>query len=186
MPETDGQLYRRYLTEADEEALKSLYIKYKKNLTLFLYEMVQNMDDAEELMMDTFAILASGTARYRSREDAGFKTWLYAVAKNQARMFLRRNRRGVELHEVQVETAGAEEPEKELLLTERNAQLYKALKGLDKDYRQVLFLLYFEELKPEEISRIMKKSIKQVYNLTARGKTALKASLERMGYTWEL
>lgn len=185
MPETDAQLYRQYLTEGDEDALKSLYIKYKENLILFLYGMVQNMDDAEELMMDTFAVLASGTARYKSREDASFKTWLYAIAKNQARMFLRRQKKGVDMNEVQVEKA-EEEPEKELILTERNVQLYKALKGLDEEYRQVLFLLYFEELKPQEISRIMKKSIKQVYNLTARGKKALKATLERMGYTWEL
>ncbi|MCR5419317.1 MAG: sigma-70 family RNA polymerase sigma factor [Lachnospiraceae bacterium] len=185
----DGQLYIRYLKEEDDDALGILYEKYRESLILFLYGIVGNMEDAEELMMDTFAVLASGTVRYQLRKDALFKTWLYAIAQNKARMFLRKARKylpagdeGV-AEQLKDEKAG---PEELLLKNERYASLYRALDSIPAEYRQVLYLMFFEELKSEQIARILKKTTKQVYNLSARGKTALKGALERMGYTWDL
>lgn len=193
MPETDGQLYIKYVKDNDKEAFRYIYEKYRDSLILFLNGIVGNIDDAEELMMDTFAILSSKTVRYKEKEEAGFKTWLYAIAKNRAKMFLRKHKtmfslpeedemNSVELPEQNSDTS----PEESLIKEERNQELYTALESLDSDTRQVLYLMYFEDLKPPEISRIMKKNIKQIYNLTARGKTALKSTLERMGYSWDM
>ena len=39
----------------------------------------------------------------------------------------------------------------------------------------------FEDMKPEQICRIIRKNIKQTYNLLARGKEALRLAYERMG-----
>ncbi len=193
MPETDGQLYIKYLKENDTEAFRQIYEKYRDSLILFLKGIVGNVDDAEELMMDTFAILSSKTVRYKEKEEAGFKTWLYSIAKNRAKMFLRKHKTTYQL--LQDDEMNSEElsdenpdasPEESLVKEERNKELYKALESLDSDTRQVIYLIYFEDLKPQEISRIMKKNIKQIYNLTARGKTALKDTLERMGYSWDM
>ena len=144
-------------------------------------------------MMDTFAILSSKTDRYREKEEAGFKTWLYAIAKNRAKMFLRKHKTMFSLPEDDemnseelAEGSADVSPEESLIKEEQNRELYTALESLDSDTRQVLYLMYFEDLKPPEISRIMKKNIKQIYNLTARGKTALKSTLERMGYKWDM
>jgi RNA polymerase sigma-70 factor (ECF subfamily) len=60
------------------------------------------------------------------------------------------------------------------------------LKVIDVDYRQALYLQYFEEMKPEQISRIIKKNIKQTYNLLARGKESLRAAYEKMGISWDM
>lgn len=193
MPETDGQLYIKYLKENDTEAFRVIYEKYRDSLILFLNGIVGNIDDAEELMMDTFAILSSKTVRYKEKEEAGFKTWLYAIAKNRAKMFLRKHKtmfqlpeddemNSEELTEGNVEAS----PEESLITREENKELYSALDSLDSETRQVIYLIYFEDLKPSEISRIMKMNIKKIYNLTARGKTALKDTLERMGYTWDM
>ena len=193
MPETDGQLYIKYLKENDTEAFRVIYEKYRDSLILFLNGIVGNIDDAEELMMDTFAILSSKTVRYKEKEEAGFKTWLYAIAKNRAKMFLRKHKttfqlpeddemNSEELTEGNVEAS----PEESLITKEENKELYSALDSLDSETRQVIYLIYFEDLKPSEISRIMKMNIKKIYNLTARGKTALKDTLERMGYTWDM
>ena len=92
MQVTDGQLYIRFLNSNDEDAFRVLYEKYNDSLVLFLNGIIGNTDDDEELMMDTFAVLYSGTARYKERDDASFKTWLFGVAKNQARMFLRKHK----------------------------------------------------------------------------------------------
>lgn len=43
----------------------------------------------------------------------------------------------------------------------------------------MLYLRYFEELSPQEIAQVMRKTLKQVYNLSSRAKAALKNLLER-------
>jgi RNA polymerase sigma-70 factor (ECF subfamily) len=79
-----------------------------------------------------------------------------------------------------VEADSSFQPVAELLKNERDTQLYKAMKMIDSDYRQALFLLYFENMKPEQISRVIKKNIKQTYNILARGKESLRAAYERV------
>lgn len=185
---TDGQLYIRYVNDNDENAFRILFEKYRDSLFLFLNKIVFNEDDAEELMMDTFAILSSGTAKYKEKKNVSFKTWLYAIAKNQARMFLRKNKATFsEIDEDNITLNESEStPESSILEDERNSKLYIALNNLDNDSRQVLYLTYFENMTSGEISHVMKKNIKQIYNLTSRGKIALKKELEGMGYTWDI
>ncbi len=74
MPDTDGQLYIRFLNENDEEAVNCLFDRYNEGLMLFLYEIVGDREDAKELMMDTFAVLSSGRAHFKEIERSSFKT----------------------------------------------------------------------------------------------------------------
>ena len=190
MPDSDGLLFIRFMTNNDQNALEVLFKKYREGLVLFIYGFVQNADVAEELMMDTFAVLASGTAHYKESDDASFKTWLFAVAKNQALLYLRKQKiRFVSPEKDFLNNLEADanfQPVVAFLKNERNALLYRAMKTIDADYRQTLFLLYFEDMKPEQICRIIKKSIKQTYNLLARGKEALRVACERMGKSWDM
>lgn len=190
MPDNDGLLYTRFLTSGDQNALEVLFSKYRESLVLFIYGFVQNIDIAEELMMDTFAVLVSGVARYKEKDNALFKTWLFAVAKNQAFLHLRKQRIWFVSLEKEfldnMEADASTQPIAVLLKTERDAQLYRSLKVIDANYRQALYLQYFEDMKPEQISRIIKKNIKQTYNLLARGKEALRAIYAKMGHSWDI
>jgi RNA polymerase sigma-70 factor (ECF subfamily) len=190
MPDSDGLLYIRFQTSGDQNALEVLFNKYKEGLLLFIYGFVRNVDVAEELMMDTFAILVSGVARYKESDNALFKTWLFAVAKNQALLYLRKRKFwfvSVEKDFLDnVEADADSQPIEILLKNKRESQLYQSLKSIDANYRQALYLQYFENMKPEQISRIIKKNIKQTYNLLARGKEALRTAYERMGYPWDI
>lgn len=56
--------------------------------------------------------------------------------------------------------------------------MLSAMEKLEPDYRQSLFLMYFEDMSYEQISKVMSKSIKQVTNLVYRGKKALRKILE--------
>ena len=79
----------------------------------------------------------------------------------------------------------ADQPEAVLIQSETKRELFSALEKIDPQYRQVLYLMFFENLKPEQISKVIKKSVKQTYNLSARGKASLRKELERMGSSWE-
>ena len=72
------------------------------------------------------------------------------------------------------------------MINETNSYIYKALDSLNENYRQILFLLFFEQMKPPEVARIMGINIKNVYNLTTRAKEALQQTLDRMGYSWDI
>ncbi|MBQ8138058.1 MAG: sigma-70 family RNA polymerase sigma factor [Lachnospiraceae bacterium] len=177
----DEIIYSRFLKEQDETLLAELLDRHGQSLVLFLNGMVQNMEDAEELMLDSFAVIASGTVHYTVRKDSTFKTWLFAIARNKAKMLLRKRKFVFTSIDEEV-LADKNLPESEVFDKEERKELYKALSEINKDYRQVLYLTYFEDMKPEEIARVLNKSIKQIYNLTARGREALKTVLLRNGF----
>ena len=177
MHRSDEELYRVYLAEGSEDALRELLVRHRESLTLFLYGYVRNMDDAEELMLDAFAAAAARTSLWAGRSS--FRTWLFAIGRNLALRQLKR-RKGPPPVSEEV----GESPELELLRAERSRQLYEALERLNPDYRQALYLIYFEDMSSEEAAKVMGKSRKQVYNLTERGKKALRAELEEMGFDY--
>lgn len=175
---SDEELYGVYLAEGSEDALRELLLRHRESLTLFLFGYVRNMDDAEELMLDAFAVAAARTSAYSGRSS--FRTWLFGIGRHLALRQLKRRREPFQPEQGEI----GESPELELMRTERNRQLYEAMGRLQPDYRQALYLLYFEGMEAEEVSRVMGKTRKQVYNLTERGKKALRAELERMGFDY--
>ena len=56
--DSDEKLYMRFLEKRDSDDLRVLLERYNESLTLFLYGFVKDMDDAEELMLDAFAVAA--------------------------------------------------------------------------------------------------------------------------------
>lgn len=180
--ETDELIYSRYLADHDEADFRILLERHRESLVLFLMNYVHNIDDAEEIMLDAFAEAAAG-ARFSGKSS--FKTWLFSIGKNMALARTRKRRfffSSVEEEEIDIEDDSSEPPDMEIFKEERKQHLYKALNSLNKEYRQILILLYFEEMSHEEVERVMGKNRKQIYNLAERSKKALKEELERMGF----
>ena len=188
--EKDEDVYRRFLAERSENDLRILLERHRESLLLFLLGYVGNEEDAEELMMDAFAVIASGTSAFSGRSS--FKTWLFGIARNQAKMFLRKKKGFFLSLEDMLEKAQTEyivskksdAPELNLLKKDQKKELYTAIEALPAGYRQVLYLIYFEEMSADDVASIMGKTKKQVYNMTERGRKALKETLERMGFDY--
>ena len=183
MTETDEILYSRFMDKGDEAALGVLMDRHKESLTLFLYGYVHNMEDAEDLMLESFAVSVTGRSRYMERGEGSFKTWLFTVGRNQAVSLLRKKKR-IFLPLDEEMGSSEDAPDLGLLKEESNRQLYEAMLMLNLDYRQVLYLLYIEQLSHEEIAAVMRKNRKQIYNLAARGRVALREQLEKMGFDY--
>ena len=135
----DEIIYSRFLKEQDETLLAELLDRHGQSLVLFLNGMVQSMEDAEELMLDSFAVIASGTVHYTVRKDSTFKTWLFAIARNKAKMLLRKRKFVFTSIDEEI-LADNNLPEPEFFDKEERKELYKALSEINKDYRQVLYL----------------------------------------------
>ena len=147
----------------EEKVMEKIREKKEASLSdgakLVLAELSERPHDAEELMLDAFAVAASGTSRFSMKSS--FKTWLFAIGRNLAMKHLRKNR---------------------IDAVPLNEALYRALEQLSPEYRQALYLIYFEDMDNESAAKVMGKNRKQFYNLTSRGKAALKGILERMGF----
>ncbi len=181
MRETDETIYFRFLNGRNEDDLRTLLERHRESLTLFINGIVHNLEDAEEIMLDAFAAAASGTSRFSGKSS--FRTWLFAIGRKLAAGRVRRRRLSPGVAgDPADENATAHDVE--LLRLEQNESLYLALSRLNGDYRQVLYLLYFEEMSHEEAARVMGKSLRQTYNLAHRGRLALRDTLERMGFEY--
>ena len=178
--ETDEVIYRRFMDSGDEDDLRVLLERHRESFTLFLYGYMHSLEDAEELMLDAFAVAVSGTARFSGRSS--FKTWLFGIGRNLARKRLRDQRPWTEELRGGTPSVTQPAPEAELIHGERQRHLYAALEKLPADYRQALYLLFFEDMSCEEAAQVMGKSKKQVYNLSFRGKQTLKDILEKTGF----
>ena len=170
------EIYLRYITECDDRDLEALLLAYREGLHLFLLSYVKNEEDAEDLLMDTFAKLAVDKPAFEARRQGSFKSWLYAIARNNALMHIRRCKmEAVPLDEGIV--SEEDTPESALLRDEENRQLYRALSALKPEYRRALMLAYIEGLTHEEIAKAMGIKLRQLYNLLDRGKKALRKRL---------
>ena len=127
----------------------------------------------------------SGEAAFQ--EKYRFKTWLYTIARNVAVDYLRHQAKSAPLpyEEAAAGLADERDLEQSFLREEQKISVRQALKKLPPDYRQTLWLLFFEELSPAEAGRVLKKSPRQMKNLVYRAKGALKSELEKEGFEYE-
>ncbi len=179
----DADRYRRFLNGDDDELIV-IIDTYYQGLSLYLNSIVKNICEAEEIMQETFVKLAVKKPKFNGKSS--FKTWLYAIARNQAFSYLRERSRYTdnsidEAFQLSDET----DIEQHYLIEERKIQLHTAMKKLNPEYAQVLYLKYFENFDTASIARIMKKSKRQIGDLTYRAKNALKHELERIGFVYE-
>ncbi len=72
----------------DDDAFEILYRRYEKSLLNFLYRVVKNAAEAENLCQETFFRIVRAKKKYVA--TAQFKTWLYHIAYNLCRDRLRR------------------------------------------------------------------------------------------------
>ena len=176
--------YRRFLN-GDESGFAELIEMYARNLIFFINGFVGNVTVSEDLTEDTFCDLVFYKNRFEGKSS--FKTYLFSIARNKAVDYIKKNSKVGLLSDNEWETqpGGVEELEGTVLRNERKYQINQALKVINKDYRLVLHLLYFEDMTHEQASQILKKSKNQIYDLVYRAKQALKIAMEKEGFIYE-
>ncbi len=176
--------YRRFM-QGDSAALEELVRLYSDELVRYAFLYVRNADTAEDIMEDTFAALIVKKRKFDGTYS--FKSYLYAIARNKCMDFLRsKHRKNLPLDEIEtVLPPAADDTERALLQRERDRVVYKGLQSLPPQYRDVLYLTYFDGFSLEEARRILGKSRKQMYNLLSRARLSLKDILIQEGIGYE-
>ena len=176
--------YRRFL-EGDDDGIGEIVRDYKDGLILYLHSLVNDLYVAEDLAEDTFFRLMIRKPKYLGKSS--FKSWLYAIGRHVAIDYIRKNSR-IESTPIDcLENVLPDEMDLEAsyIREERRIMIHRSLKNLSADYRQIIWLIFFESCSPEEAGRIMKKSKRQIRNLLYRAKNSLKAELLKEGFHYE-
>ena len=175
--------YRRFL-DGDDNGFIEIIKDYKDGLILYINNFTENIFIAEDLAEDTFVKIVTKKPRFSGKSS--FKTWLYAIGRNVALDHLRRHKTTVvsfdELPEIREET---ESLEAEYIKKEDAKELHKALEKLNPQYRQILWLVYFENFSNREAALVMKKTVRNVESLLYRAKQSLKTELNKEGFVYE-
>lgn len=176
--------YRRFL-EGDENGIIEIIRDYKDGLILYLNGFTQNVCIAEELMEETFVRLVVKKPKFSARYS--FKTWLYTIGRNVAIDYLRRNSKLVNMSDEEIQNMLSEEEsiEQSYIQEEEKIAVHRAMSKLNAEYRQVLYLMFFEDFSTEQIAAVMKKSNRQIGNLIYRAKMSLKSELNKEGFVYE-
>lgn len=181
----DRKLIEDYLA-GDSEALATLI---QHNLTLvyrFVFRMVSDHQEAEEVTQDTFVKVWRNAKKYNPEQS--FRTWLLSIAHNTAIDLLRKRRsfvfsdfdtddgKGMSMEESIVDPEPL--PMEILMRAEEKMLLEGALAQLSLVHREVLILHYQEQLTFNEIGVILNKPLNTVKSHHRRGLAALRKILE--------
>ncbi len=173
--------YRRFI-EGDKDSFTELVAEYWDGLTLYLSGFTENFAEAEEIAEETFLKIYIEKPIFS--EKSSFKTWIFSVGRNTASHIIRKRHKNASIDDF-YDISDKIDIEKNHIRSEYRKLIHDQLRKLNSDYRQVLYLVYFENFSNTETAEIMNKSERQVRNLLYRAKGALKSLLEKEGFEYE-
>ena len=146
--------YSRFL-DGDKSGMEEIVREYNSPLIFFINGYVKNLAVAEDIAADTFCKVF--IKKRRLADTTGFKTWLYTIARNLALDWLKsaHKKRTVGLNDA--DGYSQADFDDTILKNEQAKALHSAIKEIKSDYREVIHLIYFDELSYKEAAKIMKK-----------------------------
>lgn len=166
------------IEEAKRQNLQFKIDQYGDMLFKICYLRLQNVQDAEDVVQETFYQYIRREAPFEGEEHE--KAWLIQVAMNACRKIWRsawmRHRTG---EEPDPKTPSSTEAvEEKMVRAEESRNLLHAVMLLPVKYRDVIHLFYYEEFTIKEIAEITGQKVSTVTSQLTRGRKLLKKSLK--------
>ncbi len=167
MERTDTELVEQ-ARRGDKEAFRELFERYQKKVMSLALGMVNNVDDAMEIVQDTFVKAYENLEGFKG--ESSFYTWLFRITVNRA-IDLRRHRRrnptvGLQdefgfpdsdepYDEVLADPEAKTDPVRQVESREIGTRVAEAISELTPYHKAVILLREIEGLSYEEISRVL-------------------------------
>ena len=166
----------------DMQAMEEIVRQYKNQVYNIAYGMLGSPEDAQDITQDVFVSVWEKIGQFRFRSK--FSTWLYRIAKNMSlNEKSRRTSRKTDVVEIDDSQAWVpvdhQTPEDEILASEQQQILHKALGQLKESYRTILVLREMEELSYEDLSAVLGCSIGRVKSRLYEARMQLRGILKR-------
>lgn len=176
------------LAEGHAAALNDLMGRHARRVFQFLYRMLGNEDDANDLAQESFVRVFQHCTRFRA--EARFSTWLYTIAGNLARNHHRWRARhpnvpldapgdhgGPSLGEAL--PAAEASPGEAAVNAERSAAVRRAVEALPDDLREAVILCEWQDLPVGEAAVVLHTTPKAVESRLYRARQRLREQLAR-------
>lgn len=187
-PDPDAALMLR-VKRGDRVAFEELIAKYQQPVLNFVYRLLPDASEAEDLAQGVFVQVWKSAARYQP--SAKFSTWLFTIARNLClNEFRRRSRHPAESLDAPAH-ANTDEPRghgledgrataapDKLLRGELEAKVAEAVAALPENQRTALVLWQRDELAYEDIAEVLDCSLSAVKSLIHRARETLRARLK--------
>ena len=183
MPRTmDDDALMIRTAEGEEAAFRLLVQRWERDVLSFLIHMLGSIEEAEDLVQDTFVQVFRKAGSYRA--TGMFKSWLFRIAGNLARSRLRRRKilRWVRFDPVVHDMGDAGRgPDGDLEHGQRQEAVRAALGRLPQRQREALALHRFQGMRYKEVAEAMGTTVPGVESLIQRAMAALREDLAGKG-----
>ncbi len=165
-PVTDEQLLASHL-KGDRQAFAELVERYKRDLYNFLYRFLGNASAADDVFQEAFIQVFQSASRFE--QGRTFRPWLFTIAANKARDYLRSKARKqtVSLQATidpsspdgapYLDLMGSTEtgPTEHLEQEELQHRIQNAIQLLPENLREVIVMAYFSQMPYKQIAETL-------------------------------
>jgi len=140
-------------------AFKQILRKYQERLYWHIRKIVISHEDSDDILQNTFIKVWRGLDQFR--EDSKLYTWLYRIATNESLTFLKqkKKRQYIPFMDVEHQLMNVLESDEYFSGDQIQLKLQKAIITLPEKQRLVFNMKYFDEMKYEDMSRILDTSV---------------------------
>jgi RNA polymerase sigma-70 factor (ECF subfamily) len=173
------------VSAGDMSAFEELVERHQRAVIGTVAKMLGNASESEDIAQQVFVRVWKSAGRYEAQ--AKFTTWLFTITRNLVFNEVRRRQRKptVSVDEREetthrtVEDLQAISPDDEMLQTELEEAIDRAIQSLPEKQRMAVVLRRYEEMPYDEIAAVLEMSIPAVKSLLFRARTQLKEALQR-------
>lgn len=162
--------------KGDSEAFNELLNRYSDRFYAYFYRLTGRADLSEELLSDLFIRLVR---KIKTFKTGSFEKWIFAVASNLFRDYLRRHYRQQRLLTEKAEILRQDESsvksEPEIF-----DNLDLALKKLDPETAEIITLRYYSELSFKELAELRGEPIGTTLSKVHRGIKKLRQIMDEL------
>lgn len=170
----------------DPDYYSRMVNRYQGKLFAYLYRLVGEKEEAEDLLQDVFIKAYKNLGSYDTSRK--FSSWIYRIAHNEAVNHIKRKslKRFISLENVTSTkdklsfSTADNDIQESWIRKEINKEVDVAIEHLPLKYKQVLILRYYSDKSYEEISEILGKPINTVGTLIKRAKNKLSVELNKL------
>ena len=165
-------LETKKLYHLDEKTIAEFIERFHAPLLYFAQGFLSDPFLAEDAVGD--AIVKLLVKKPRLSDENSLKAYLYKAVKNRSIDYLRKQKQEKKLvSSIANEIITSTDDDCIDYLDGRKSEVLKAISMLTGDYRQIVYLRYYEDFSITEICKITGKRKKQIYNILARIKSNL-------------
>ena len=185
-PLNDEELVARSQT-GDTDSFNQLVRRWERPIFALAYRTLGREEDARDVTQETF--LRAFRALPGFKGNAKFSSWLYRIALNLCRDWMRRDRRhpmvavpeGVEIHELAAEQGEVETVEDLAARAELSGAVAEAMERLPVEQRSAIILKEYHGLTFQEIAELMNCPLSTAKTRLYQGLTLLRKHLAEQG-----